>query len=73
MNNIHCKARYKVTGPQRTWGVQQRMGQAYFNAAYDIDPDWADKIRGTIGDPFHNDDAIAKFLEAWQEDHPEEK
>lgn len=33
----------------------QRYGQMYFNYLYEIRPDIADTIRGTVNDPFHRD------------------
>jgi len=43
-----------------------RKGQALFNAIYYVDPEIANKIRGSDIDPFHIDDNIEpcmKFLE----------
>jgi hypothetical protein len=40
-----------------------RMGQAYFNVLYAIEPELADKIRGDfLLDPFHRDERIPAFL-----------
>jgi hypothetical protein len=39
-----------------------RIGQAYFNSLYSLDPEAAERIRGTDTDPFYNDGVIPKFL-----------
>jgi len=39
-----------------------RKGQALFNYLYDVHPNLADEIRGTIIDPFHIDRNIPKTL-----------
>lgn len=41
---------------------QWRRGQAYFNVLYDVKPNLADKVRGTLLDPFHNDARIPDFI-----------
>lgn len=46
-----------------------RKGQAYFNVAHDIDPDWADNIRGTMDDPFYKDYRLPFFLTKWEMSH----
>jgi len=35
-----------------------RKGQCFFNALYELFPDVADEVRGTIVDPFHIDGRI---------------
>lgn len=40
-----------------------RIGQALFNALYNLNPRLADEIRGTDCDPFHNDDLAGAFME----------
>lgn len=40
-----------------------RLGQYLFNHLYGYRMDVADKIRGSIIDPFYNDDNIPAFLE----------
>lgn len=40
---------------------EQRLGQAFFNALYEIRPELADSIRATPFDPFYNND-IEPFL-----------
>lgn len=40
-----------------------RSGQALFNALYMKYPHIADKLRGTVNDPFYNDDNIKNCLE----------
>lgn len=39
-----------------------RRGQALFNALAEIDPDKANRIRGTGIDPFYNNRNITAFL-----------
>lgn len=46
-----------------------RLGQAYFNALYEIYPEVADLIVGTLDDPFYNgrsleDISMTRFFEA---------
>lgn len=43
---------------------EQRIGQAYFNALYGILPEFANKIRATKFDPFHDDTRIGAFFSA---------
>ena len=38
------------------------MGQCYFNALYDVEPELADEIRGTSDDPFYDDGRIPEFM-----------
>ena len=64
--NIHDRAQNKVVK------YDERIGQAYYNAAYELDPDWASLMATTIDDPFNNDNVLHYFLAHWQEDHPEE-
>jgi hypothetical protein len=40
----------------------ERLGQAMFNALYELDPEAANRIRGTLVDPFHNNANIPNFL-----------
>lgn len=42
-----------------TW----RKGQAYFNTLYFVNPQLADKVRGTLLDPFYKDDNIRAFMD----------
>ncbi len=44
-----------------------RHGQFLFNYLYDHYPMIADKVRGTLEDPFHRDDRIPMFWETVQE------
>lgn len=67
MENIHELARERVEKHG------ERIGQAYFNAATQLDLKWADMMRTTIDDPFHDDSVLHYFLTHWHEDHPEEK
>lgn len=46
---------------------QTRVGQAVFNAAYDLFPKAVDKIRSTEYDCFYDDERIPKFLERLRE------
>lgn len=46
---------------------RQRAGQRIFNSVYAIDPIFADSVRGTDTDPFHNDTKCEAFLAAWRE------
>lgn len=39
-----------------------RAGQAYFNVLNDVDPESANKIRGTQRDPFHQDSRLDSFM-----------
>lgn len=38
-----------------------RPGQVAFNALHTLRAEWADEIRGSGLDPFHNDDALPAF------------
>lgn len=42
--------------------TEQRLGQWAFNLLCDSYPEIANKIRGSIVDPFHNDKRIITFL-----------
>ena len=46
-----------------------RWGQAVFNTAYNTDPEWADKWRGSEIDPFHDDQNVGVFMLQWDLDH----
>lgn len=39
---------------------EQRLGQVYFNVLLSIRPDIAEKMRGTMFDPFHRDEIHPK-------------
>jgi len=41
-----------------TW----RMGQTYFNVLCETRSDIAEKLRGTLADPFYSDERIGAFL-----------
>ena len=43
-----------------------RPGQVLFNALLDIDPAFAERIRGTELDPFHMDERVPLALSAWR-------
>jgi len=55
MTQLHIK----VMNKPNEW----RMGQAYFNYAYEMYPNETDKLRGTQYDCFYLDERIPKFLE----------
>lgn len=44
-------------------GDRERVGQAFFNALYEIRPALADHFRGENLDPFYDDAALPDFLE----------
>lgn len=39
-----------------------RLGQHAFNTLYKHNPDLANKIRGTVSDPFYNDSRLSNFM-----------
>lgn len=39
-----------------------RLGQHAFNTLYKYNPDLANKIRGTMSDPFYNDSRLSNFM-----------
>ena len=39
-----------------------RLGQAYFNVLTEARPELAEKVRGSMVDPFHDDSRIGDFL-----------
>jgi hypothetical protein len=43
--------------------IEERAGQTYFNVLYSINPEIANKIRGTKYDPFHDDTRLILFRE----------
>lgn len=49
--------------PQTRDEIDLRLGQKLFNALCEYHEDVANKIRGSILDPFYNDDVITAFLE----------
>ena len=49
----------KVQNKPEEW----RLGQAYFNYAYELYPKDVDKIRGTEDDCFYDDAKIPQFLD----------
>lgn len=51
-----------LAGQSLTANSPIREGQAVFNAAYQLYPDHADMLRGTIYDPFYDDDRIDRFI-----------
>lgn len=48
----------KVQNKPKDW----RLGQAYFNYAYELYPNETNQIRGTNNDCFYNDEKIPEFL-----------
>ena len=55
MTQLHIK----VMNKPKEW----RIGQAYFNYAYEMFPDETDKLRGTQYDCFYLDERVPEFLE----------
>ena len=55
MTQLHLKVAHK---PEE-W----RLGQAYFNYAYELFPKETDQLRGTKFDCFYVDDRIPIFIE----------
>lgn len=53
----------KVQNKPEEW----RLGQAYFNYAYELYPDETEELRGTDCDCFYNDNKIPDFLEKLNE------
>lgn len=54
---------------QRVEHPEWRKGQTYFNVLYfdGFDPEFANEIRGSDRDPFHNDGKVGPLLEALSE------
>lgn len=46
---------------------RQRAGQRIFNAVHALDPVFADDMRATDADPFHDDERCVRFLSLWVE------
>lgn len=46
---------------------EQRSGQVAFNVLHASHPDVSNRIRGTVLDPFHDNDRMPLFLAAVQE------
>ena len=42
--------------------LEQRRGQAYFNALHTVDCDLANSLRGTEFDPFYSDGPLQDFI-----------
>ncbi len=42
----------------------RRAGQNIFNAVWELDPEFADSIRGTSADPFYDNSIIPTFYVA---------
>lgn len=40
-----------------------RLGQAYFNVLTHVDPGLAERVRGTVIDPFYSDEILPEFLD----------
>ena len=60
--NIHLHI--KVQNKPEEW----RLGQAYFNYAYELYPEETNQLRGTEYDCFYNDNKIPIFLEELNKD-----
>lgn len=61
MNNLNklTQLHIKVMNKPKEW----RLGQAYFNYAYELFPLETDQLRGTKYDCFYLDDRINIFIE----------
>ncbi len=53
----------QMLGKYRFHHPTMREGQAVFNLLYEIFPTEVDPLRGSLIDPFYNDDNIPAFLE----------
>jgi hypothetical protein len=51
-----------LTRRQTGLGQGQRAGQFYFNVLWDVKPRLSNRVRGTLFDPFFNDEKIPDFL-----------
>ena len=47
----HCSITYEAQGAVKA----QRYGQIYFNTLLSIQPEIAEKLRGSVNDPFYRD------------------
>ena len=43
-------------------GLNERKGQAFFNELLVVRPDIAERVRGTVLDPFYQDARLPEFL-----------
>lgn len=54
---------------RRLCSPHERLGQVYMNVLETVRPDLADRIRGSVRDPFYNDDFFPAFMvfveESW--------
>lgn len=68
MNSIYEK--YHEAFRNNIKGGIQRLGQAAFNAVYEVDPEIANQLRGTDKDCFYFDSRIDEFMkvvyERWE-------
>jgi hypothetical protein len=46
----------------RNYQSGQRHGQSLFNAMYEVYPDIAEALRGTVNDPFYDDIHVAAAM-----------
>ena len=44
------------------YDLDERKGQAAFNALHELDPDLANALRGSKHDPFFQDERLPEFL-----------
>ncbi len=61
MPNVLASLAVKVGAYQRKY-PEWREGQTWFNVLYEQHPEIADDIRGTILDPFYNDENLPRFF-----------
>lgn len=52
-----------LAGQSYTINSPIRHGQAVFNAAYTLYPEYADRLRATEYDPFYHDERVDLFIE----------
>jgi hypothetical protein len=53
---------------RRLLSPTERLGQAYMNVLETVRPDLGNQIRGSVRDPFYNDDFFPAFM-VWVEDN----
>ena len=63
VNTFIAELRSRVSQKPKDW----RLGQAYFNYAYQMFPEEVDKLRGTDYDCFYSDSKIPIFLKELSE------
>jgi hypothetical protein len=55
---------YREVAKARNTHPEWRVGQRFFNVLHDMDPELANMIRGTLADPFYNENRIPLFEQA---------